>query len=228
MPINTTVIYCYTVRNHTAYTPTVHTLTDSQWGLLLNQMPLSLLPGEVYSYGISRTIQVTTTNTATWTTGQPPLAVAFRSFFSSKLKSQPETRTILVVAKRRVPIWLQTETRAFNRSATATVYVSSPTDDQDGDNIPDNVESANDFDGDNLPNFLDEDADNDGAPDASEGNVDQDEDGQMDYIDPGFFIPDPTVIAPETGEPQGNHRVYLPLVVRYILNKTFTILLTPD
>jgi hypothetical protein len=214
VPVNTVVFYCYTVHNSTGYTPTVHTLTDSQWGLLLDQMPLALLPGESYSYVISRTIQVTTTNTATWTTDQPTLAVAFRSFFPAKLKRQPAATIIPVVAKRWVPIGFQSEARTLNRSATATVYVSSPTDDQDGDRIPDNVESANDFDGDNLPNFLDQDADNDGAPDASEGNVDQDEDGYMDYVDPGVWVPDPTVIDPETGEPQRNHKIYLPLIVR--------------
>lgn len=106
------------------------------------------------------------------------------------------------------PLW------TANRSATATVYVSGPTTDQDHDGIPDTVESADDFDGDNLPNFLDEDADNDSKPDAEEGTADQDHDGQMDFVDPDNSPPNPTNIGSNPQEPLLANKVYLPLIVR--------------
>ncbi len=71
----------------------------------------------------------------------------------------------------------------------ATVRIAGPTDDSDGDTIPDNQEKAGDIDGDNIPNFLDADADGDGKLDKDEvGNnpvqpVDSDQDGIPDYLD---------------------------------------------
>lgn len=90
-------------------------------------------------------LTVTTTNVATWTV-------------SSVLTANAQSRMSLspfVLAK-----------------AAATVMISTDSDDQDGDTIPDNVESANDVDGDNTPNFLDTDADNDGRSDIDEAGPD--------------------------------------------------------
>lgn len=211
VPANTTVVYCYKVFNNTAQTPSVHTLVDSVWGVLLDQMLLPLAPGESYSYTTSHTIAVTTTNTATWTAIQAGLDILARSKLSNKTVVQPN-----LVAPRWRTAWLGNTGPQWttNRSATATVYISGPTDDQDHDGIPDIIESANDFDGDNLPNFLDEDADNDGAPDAQEGTADQDQDGQMDFIDPENGLPDPTNIGSNPQEPMLVNKLYLPLIAR--------------
>jgi hypothetical protein len=71
----------------------------------------------------------------------------------------------------------------------ATVRIAGPTDDSDGDTIPDNQEKAGDSDGDNIPNFLDTDADGDGKFDKDEVGsnpaqpVDSDQDGIPDYLD---------------------------------------------
>ncbi|MFZ4659036.1 MAG: Ig-like domain-containing protein [Caldilineaceae bacterium] len=71
----------------------------------------------------------------------------------------------------------------------ATVRIAGPTDDSDGDTIPDNQEKAGDSDGDNIPNFLDTDADGDGKFDKDEVGsnpaqpADSDQDGIPDYLD---------------------------------------------
>lgn len=71
----------------------------------------------------------------------------------------------------------------------ATVRIAAPTDDSDGDTIPDNQEKAGDNDGDNIPNFLDSDADGDGKLDKEEVGsnpaqpIDSDQDGIPDYLD---------------------------------------------
>ena len=211
VPANTTVIYCYNVHNGTSQTPTIHTLTDSQWGVLLNQLHLTLPPGRDYSYAITRTITATTTNTATWTAIQPELSLMARSNLGDKTVALPS-----VLTPQWQTAWLLNPGPQWstNRSTSATVYVSGPTDDQDHDGIPDNVESAADFDGDNLPNFLDEDADNDGKPDTVEGIVDQDQDGQMDFVDFENSPPDPTNIELHPQEPVLSNKVYLPFIVR--------------
>ena len=87
----------------------------------------------------------------------------------------------------------------------ATVIISGPNDDQDGDTIPDNLERAGDLDGDNIPNFLDTDADGDNVPDHAEAGADPrnpadgDNDGTPDYLDS------------ET-QPTTVHKLYLPLI----------------
>jgi len=99
--------------------------------------------------------------------------------------------------------WLDiVETDAMS-SNTAIVDISSPTDDQDGDGIPDNEEGADDYDDDQIPNFLDPDADGDGTPDSQEGTIDQDNDGNPDYLDPDWPL-----------HPTGDGRFYLPMVRR--------------
>lgn len=211
VPVNTTVIYCYNVHNGTSQTPSIHTLIDSQWGVLLDQMQLALPPGGDYAHAITRTITVTTTNTATWTAIQPALALMARSSLNNKT-----LLTSSLTARQWQTTWLVNPSPQWstNRSTTATVYVSGPTDDQDHDGIPDNVESAADFDGDNLPNFLDEDADNDGKPDRVEGSVDQDQDGQMDFVDFENGPAQPTGEKPVTEPVNAGvlQKLYLPLI----------------
>jgi hypothetical protein len=57
-------------------------------------------------------------------------------------------------------------------------------DDSDNDGIEDGVEGEGDADNDGIPNYLDDDSDGDGIPDAEEGSEDSDGDGIPDFIDP--------------------------------------------
>jgi len=110
------------------------------------------------------------------------------------------------------PIYLLAGEEA-QANTSATVIISSDTDDQDNDTIPDNIETADDPDRDNLPNFLDTDDDGDGKLDIDEvGNdplhpLDLNNNNIPDYLDAT-----PTA-SEESNEPQ-QRRVYLPLVRR--------------
>ncbi|MGB1220016.1 MAG: Ig-like domain-containing protein, partial [Alcanivoracaceae bacterium] len=55
--------------------------------------------------------------------------------------------------------------------------------DSDGDGITDLVEGTNDEDGDTIPNYLDTDSDGDGIPDSVEGETQSDGDSVPDYLD---------------------------------------------
>jgi len=199
VPRNTVVTYCYTVRNQTAVTQTLHTLTDSHWGTLLDHAPLVLGPGEVHAHVISRTVTASTSHVAEWMAEARPQVVAARS----RLLRRTGT-----TALAHNTIWLAATERWFEfaeeENNTVVVEVSADGDDQDADGIPDNVETAHDFDGDNIPNFLDLDADGDGMSDADEGTIDRDEDGRPDYLDPDHPPLDPTE----------NNKLYLPIITR--------------
>ncbi|MCB9134574.1 MAG: proprotein convertase P-domain-containing protein [Anaerolineales bacterium] len=62
----TDVTYCYTVTNTGNVTLTQHTLTDSELGVLLNNVPYPLGPGAAAYYTTTENIIATTVNTATW------------------------------------------------------------------------------------------------------------------------------------------------------------------
>ena len=55
--------------------------------------------------------------------------------------------------------------------------------DLDGDGITNEEEGTDDNDGDGIPNYLDTDSDNDRVPDAVEGVSDPDNDGMPNYLD---------------------------------------------
>ncbi|MCB0064641.1 MAG: carboxypeptidase regulatory-like domain-containing protein [Caldilineaceae bacterium] len=158
VPVETTIVYCYTVRNTGDVTLTNHSLVDSHLGQLLNNVSHTLAPGAVFSTTFTQTLTITTTNVATWT------ATAGNS------------------GQRLAPAAPTMET-------AATVRISGPNDDADGDTIPDNLERTGDIDGDNLPNFLDDDSDGDGTADREEvgsnprNPIDSDNDGTPDYLD---------------------------------------------
>ncbi|MCL4859476.1 MAG: HYR domain-containing protein, partial [Caldilineaceae bacterium] len=165
VPVNTEVVYCYTVRNNGNTTFRTHTLVDSHLGALLDNEPHVLAPGEAYSYTTRVRVAVSVTNTATWTVRSGATAQASAA-------NDPAQDIVATLG------------------AAATVVISSDTDDQDGDGIPDNVEGADDVDGDNIPNFLDLDSDGDGIPDSEEAGpdptnpVDSNGNGVPDYLDP--------------------------------------------
>jgi len=198
VPRTTAVVYCYTVYNQTTVTQTIHTLTDSHWGLLLDKAPLVLGPGQSYQQVISRTVTVGSSHLASWLAEAQMQVEARRALRSSKAGTTLLTMQTWLAT---VNLW---RSEAEQLTNTVLVEVSSDADDQDSDGIPDNLEQAEDMDGDNLPNFLDLDADGDGAPDTLEGIVDSDNDSRPDYLDPDTRPPHPT----------GVHQIYLPLITR--------------
>jgi hypothetical protein len=191
LPVNTTVVYCYTLQNNSSFTLTTHTLVDDQLGALLNATIYTLTPGLSFSTTATATLAVNTTNVATWT------ATTIGALNPA-------------LVNPAIPDGSQEQAQT-----TATVIISANSDDQDGDGIPDNVEGAQDVDHDNLPNFLDTDSDGDGRPDRQEAGPDpthpQDTfgDSRPDYLDPA----EPTDLpeSPEPTHPPGNH-LYLPMI----------------
>ncbi len=172
VPVGTEIVYCYAVRNTGDVALDTHTLVDDQLGTLLNEAEFELGVGEVYTYTVVESLEVSVTNVATWTA---ITSDASASSLEQQLAQQPARQRERVV------------TRSVER---ATVTISSEQDDQDGDTVPDNIEGAGDMDGDNVPNFLDTDSDGDGISDAQEAGRtprsprDSNDDGRPDYLDP--------------------------------------------
>jgi len=100
-------------------------------------------------------------------------------------------------------------TNGVNSSTNQTVLnpvklFPTPTEDFDGDGIPDIVECPDGFpdcidtDGDGVPDIMDQDSDNDGIPDQQEGYTDFDGDGIPNYLDldsDGDGVPDATDVC---------------------------------
>lgn len=170
LPRGTEVRYCYVVVNTTAHPVQLGQLVDSHLGVLIADGNVTLQPGERYTHTAQAQLVISTTNIATWTMSVPTVTGAGN----------------------------QTVQMAFAETA-ATVIISGPEDDQDGDSIPDNMESAGDVDGDNIPNFQDDDSDGDNVSDHDEGMTDSNQDGTLDFLDP--------TVSP-------TKKVYLPLVTR--------------
>lgn len=167
VPVGTAVVYCYTVRNSGGVTLTTHSLVDSDLGQLLNNITYTLAPGAIYSVTFTKTLTVSITNVATWTATIADVGQSLR---------------------RNIP------GATGNAATAATVLISGPTDDQDGDTIPDNLEGWNDPDGDNIPNFLDTNADGDSKSDQEEVGdptkpADSDQDGIPDFLDSDGSLP---------------------------------------
>ncbi|MHB1317469.1 MAG: DUF7507 domain-containing protein [Anaerolineae bacterium] len=68
---NTEVTYCYEVTNTGVITLSLHTLIDSELGVVLNDFPYALAPQASAFLTETATIAETTTNTATWTAFNP-------------------------------------------------------------------------------------------------------------------------------------------------------------
>lgn len=166
---------------------------------MLDKAPLVLGPGQSYQYVISRTVTAGITSGANWV-AESALAMTGRTALSARKAGAMRVATMRSWLAA-INLW-RAEADLFTN--TVIVEVSTDTDDQDSDGIPDNLEQAGDIDGDNLPNFLDTDADGDGASDALEGSVDSDNDGRPDYLDPDTRPLHPT----------GVHQIYLPMIRR--------------
>lgn len=143
VPVNTQIVYCYTLSNRGEEALLMGELVDSHLGLLLPATSNLLVPMAQVQHLVSATLSVSTTNIATWTLTLPLRGVAA---LASAAESAISTSGV----------------------TAATILISSVSDDQDGDTIPDNLESAADLDGDNIPNFLDQDADGDSRTDQEE------------------------------------------------------------
>jgi hypothetical protein len=185
VPVNTTVVYCYTITNTGSETLTTHRLEDDQLGTLFDGT-FELAPGETFSLTETQTLEASVTNTAIWTAG-----------YAGSVEEDA----------------IQAEALPAQNIAQATVVISDDDDDQDGDGIPDNVEQADDVDGDNVPNFLDDDSDGDGLSDRIECPSlpcrDSNGDGVPDFLDPT----QPTADDP-TDEPALPTRIFLPAIGR--------------
>ena len=67
----TAVTYCFTITNSTGVSLTLHDLTDSHLGSILDGFPFTLLPGASAFITQTAVITQTTINTATWTAYNP-------------------------------------------------------------------------------------------------------------------------------------------------------------
>lgn len=163
VPVGTVVAYCYTIKNIGAVALTNHTLVDSHLGTILNNEHIHLTPGLSHTEIVTQALSVSTTNIATW--------------------------TATVDGTVDAALLAGTEGGNIRSQTAATVNISAPTDDQDGDTIPDNVEGAGDPDHDNLPNFLDTNSDGDSVTDQAERGsdptrpLDSDNDGIADFLE---------------------------------------------
>lgn len=164
VPVNTEIVYCYTVRNIGGTRLNRHTLDDSHLGRLLDDAAYDLAPGATHTFFFTATLTLSTTNVATWT-----------------------ATTAEGVGGLQVTAGAP---QAVNEMSSATVLISAAEDDLDGDTIPDNVEGAGDVDHDNIPNFLDTDSDGDLLLDRDEVGpnpnqpLDSDQDGIPDFLQP--------------------------------------------
>jgi hypothetical protein len=61
------VAYCYSVTNIGDVTLPLHDLVDSELGILLEDVPYDLDPGMSFELIVTATVDVDTTNEATWT-----------------------------------------------------------------------------------------------------------------------------------------------------------------
>jgi len=192
VPVGTTVVYCFTLRNQSAYTPNRHTLVDDHLGPLLDDLPFELAPNASFTISRTATLSVSVTNIATWTATILPVDPTISGVAAASLDSIARGLT----------------------STQAVVTVSDVNDDQDGDGIPDNVEAAADVDHDNMPNFLDLDSDSDGRSDSNEAGPDPHHplDADNDGV-PDFLAYNPPTDLDEAGEP-ATTRLYLPWVER--------------
>lgn len=184
VPVGTTVVYCYIATNTGSVPLTNHSLVDSHLGVVPLNSAVVLQPGQSMNTTVTRTLTVSVTNVATWTAQLGGATI-------SQLIDEETVAT----------------------TGSATLIISAPSDDQDDDTIPDNVEGAADVDGDNVPNFLDDDSDGDGRPDVEEvgpdpnNPLDSNGDGIPDFLDPG----DPTGLDPDQ-QPQFPARLLIPLL----------------
>jgi hypothetical protein len=71
LTVGMTVTYCFEVRNDTQVTLTRHTVTDSELGVLINNLNFALAPGAGAFFTASTFITETTVNTAAWTAFNP-------------------------------------------------------------------------------------------------------------------------------------------------------------
>jgi hypothetical protein len=136
VPVSSTVKYCYTITNTGSYTLFSHTLVDDHMvGAILTDFPFALGPGASVTSVAAGEIP---TQTLMITTTNVATWTAAVPTLAGALPAAP---TVV--------------------NASATVNISGPALDQDGDGYLDNDEGSSDLDDDGIPNYLD---DADGRP----------------------------------------------------------------
>lgn len=178
VPSGTPLLFCYQVENTGTFTLTPHTLVDSVLGRVVTALDSALAPGARRLITHTATAAISTTHHLTWSAG----------LIYTPVGGQPTALTL--------------ESRA-----ELTIALSTPTDDQDVDTIPDIIEGTADIDKDGLPNFLDVDADGDQIADA----VEVGDDPQQPHDSNSNGVPD-YLESHLTGEQE--RRSYLPLIQR--------------
>ena len=88
----TPVYYCYTLTNTGKISLVTHTLVDDKLGVLLNDVVINLAPGASTFVTAPATIQITTTNVATWT-ARPPVGPPIVITTTAKVRVPPVQAT---------------------------------------------------------------------------------------------------------------------------------------
>ena len=143
VPTATPLIFCYLVQNTGSITLSSHTLVDSEQGPLFTALAHNLAPGASNLITMTASATISATHYLTWS------AVLLHT-----------------------PTGGQPGDLQISSHGRIDLALSTPTDDQDDDTIPDVSEGVTDLDQDGLPNFLDSDADGDGIDDQVEVGTD--------------------------------------------------------
>lgn len=156
VPVQTTVAYCYTVRNSGVMTATQHTLVDDQLGSIFTTLPYTLAPGATHSVIMTETIAVTTTSVATWT--------AVASHLTPGLSATAVTTATVTLS-------LPTDDQDKDSIPDVVELVG----DLDHDNLPNFIDL--DADGDSVPDRVE-------VGNDPQTPRDSNRDGVSDYLDP--------------------------------------------
>ena len=98
----TTVYYCYSAENTGAVTFEFHDLVDDQLGVLLNNFPQTMDPGDTIEFIQSDTANATVTNTGTWTGSDSAGSYVLDSTIPFNFQDIAATGTAIVLADDEV------------------------------------------------------------------------------------------------------------------------------
>ena len=166
VPISTTVVYCYTAQNVGQQSFTHHSLVDSDLGVILENAPLLLTPGDFYSVTVTKTLVVSVTNVATWTASFEEVGAA----------------SLLEVIESQVAASARISGPNDDQDGDSIPDNVEGAADGDGDNVPNFLDG--DSDGDGLSDVVEV------GPDPRDP-ADRNGDGVPDYLSPRdpLFLP---------------------------------------
>ena len=185
VPVNSEVVYCYTVQNTGDVALTNHTLNDDRLG-----------------------------NRIDWPGPDTPAGCILFTFGDGDAGDKHYQLCDLDGndGRRGCPFPYCARGRGdVSTGGQAVVIISAAGDDEDGDTIPDNIEGTGDLDDDNVPNFRDLDSNGDNRTDRDEVGPDPLNPPDSN----GNGIPDyqwertPTGIDPDA-QPEQSRRTFLP------------------